>query len=129
MDIKDVALLLLLGRIVSVVFISLVIKRQLALFKKPIDPGLVGLRRTLFLLSLGVFVGNLIPIAIDILTIATASSLHREDSPSIAGVTYALSNCVTASVSAVLIWTMYRQAAKTVILVDHNIEVALNKNQ
>lgn len=129
MDIKEVASILLIGRLVSATFISLVIKRQLALFKKPIDPGLVGFRRILFFLSLAVLVGNIIPIVLDVATILAGDSLHREDSPSLVGVSYAFSNCITSAISAILIWTMYRQAAKTVILVDHEIKVALNKNK
>lgn len=129
MDIKAVALILLLGRLVSFGFMLLVVKRQRALSKLPINPELVPLRKTLNRLSIVVLVGNLIPIAIDILTILAANSLEREDSPSVVGVMYGFSNCITSAVSAFLIWTLYKQAEKTVLLVDEATEKALNKKK
>lgn len=126
MDIKTVALILLLGRIVSASFMVLVVRRQRALSKLPIDPELLPFRKTLNHLSLAILIGNIIPIVIDILTIAATNSLEREDSPSVTGVTYAFSNCITSAVSAYLIWTLYKQAAKTVLIADEAIDDALN---
>lgn len=126
MDIKTVAFILLLGHIVSAVFMLFVVRRQRGLSKLPIDPELLPFRKTLNRLSLAILVGNFIPIVIDILTIVVTDSLHREDTPSIAGVIYAFSNAVTAAVSAYLIWTLYKQAAKTVLIVDQATEDALN---
>lgn len=127
MDIKTVALLLLLGRLVSAVFMVLVVRRQRALSKIAINPQLMPLRKTLSRLSIAVLVGNIIPIIIDILTIAAANSLEREDSPSVIGVMYGFSNCITSAVSAYLIWTLYKQAEKTVIIVDQATQDALDK--
>lgn len=127
MDIKTVALILLLGRLVSAVFMVLVVKRQRALSKIKINPQLMPLRKTLNRLSLAVLVGNIIPIIIDISTIAAANSLEREDSPSVIGVMYGFSNCITSAISAYLIWTLYKQAEKTVIIVDQATQDALDK--
>lgn len=129
MDIKTIAAILLLGHIISASFMVLVVKRQLALSKLPIDPELLPFRKTLSRLSLAILIGNFIPIAIDILTIVTTDSLHREETPSVAGVIYAFSNAVTAVISAYLIWTLYKQAAKTVLIVDQATEVALHKKK
>lgn len=127
MDIKTVALILLLGRIVSVVFMVLVVKRQRILSKLPVNPQLRPLRKTLNHLSLAVLVGNIIPIFLDISTVIAANSLEREDSPSVVGVSYAFSNCITAGISAYLIWTLYKQAEKTVLIVDQATQDALDK--
>lgn len=127
MDIKTVALILLLGRLVSVAFMMLVVRRQRALSKIPVNPQLKPLRKTLNRLSLAVLVGNIIPIVLDASTIIAADSLKREDSPSVIGVSYAFSNCITSAISAYLIWTLYKQAEKTVLIVDQLTEDALKK--
>lgn len=127
MDIKHVAAILLVGHIVSAAFMVFVVRRQRALTKLPVNPELMPLRRTLGRLSMAVLIGNIIPILIDILTIIAHDSLKREDSPSLVGMTYAFSNAITAAVSAYLIWTLYKQAAKTVLIVDQATEDALAK--
>lgn len=127
MDIKHVAAILLVGHLVSASFMIFVVRRQRALNKLPVNPELLPLRKTLGRLSMAVLIGNIIPIVIDILTILAHDSLHREDSPSIIGVTYAFSNVITAIVSSYLIWTLYKQAAKTVLIVDQATEDALAK--
>lgn len=128
MDIKTVALILLLGRLVSVAFMVLVVKRQRTLSKLPVNPQLKPLRSTLGRLSIAVLVGNIIPILLDLSTIIAYNSLEREDSPSIIGVSYAFSNCITSAISAYLIWTLYKQAEKTVLIVDQATEDALKKH-
>lgn len=127
MDIKTIALILLLGRLISVTFMTLVVKRQRELMKLPIDPELVPFRKTLNRLSIAVLVGNIVPIIIDVFTIVAANSLEREDSPSVIGVAYAFSNMLTSILAAFLIWTLYKQAAKTVLIVDNDIQTALDK--
>lgn len=127
MDIKHVAAILLVGHIVSASFMLLVVRRQRALTKLPIDSDLLPFRRTLNRLSVAILIGNIIPILIDILTITAHDSLRREDSPSGIGIIYGISNAVTAVISAYLIWTLYKQAAKTVLIVDQATEDALRK--
>lgn len=128
MDIKTVALILLLGRLVSVTFMLLVVRRQRSLTKEAKYKELAPMRRVLNRLSLAVLIGNIIPIIIDIMTIYAANSLEREDSPSVIGVTYGFSNCITSAISAYLIWTLYKQAEKTVLIVDQATEDALAKH-
>lgn len=128
MDIKTVAFILLLGRIVSFSFMTLVVRRQRALSKLPINKELLPLRKTLGRLSIAVLIGNLIPIVIDVLTILASNSLEREDTPSVIGVMYGFSNCITSAVSAFLIWTLYKQAEKTVLIVDEATQKALEKH-
>lgn len=126
MDIKHIAAILLLGRLVSVFFMAFVVKRQRALLKLPIDPSLAPFRRTLNRLSIAVLIGNVIPIILDASTILSANALEREDTPSTIGVMYAFSNCITSALSAYLIWKLYKQAEKTVLIVDQATEDALN---
>ena len=124
MNIKVLATILLIGHTVSAGFIFFVLKRQLALFRLKIDPELVTFRRVLFFLSVAIFLGNFVPIGIDLLTIF--SNLPRAKA-SPAGIYYAFSNMLVMMLSAGLIWTMYRLAAKTATLVESDKIKALNK--
>lgn len=118
MNIKTLAWILLIFRLLSMGFIVLVLRRQMRLFKLYIQPQLRTFRKVLFLLALIVFIGNLIPIVVDLLTVF--SKIHRVVSrTNMAGVVYALSNDLVSLSSSVFIWYMYRVAAKTLLIVEN----------
>ena len=120
LDIKTIALCLLIARLISVTFIVMVLVRQYRLFGLPIDFSLVPgisklekrsvyrLRRVLFTLSVVIFLGNMIPILIDSLTlfVETSRSAHVHT----ISIMYAFSNSLTAMFSAIMIWLLYRVA-------------------
>lgn len=112
MNIKTLAFVLLTERLISAGFIVAVLKRQLSLFRLNLDDDLHGFRLVLFCLSGAIFVGNFIPIVIDVLTLA-ADLKGRTTSPSPIGVAYAASNATTAVISSVFVWALYRIAART----------------
>ena len=80
-SIQLIAVFLLLARLISVVFIVIVLRLQWRLFKSAIDFSLVPnlsafernrvylARKVLFALAVAVFLGNMIPIVIDTITI------------------------------------------------------------
>lgn len=112
MDIKQLALLMLAGHMVSVIFMLLVIKTQWGLFKKIIEEDLKPFRNRLYTLSVLILIGNLIPIAIDLLTLFFP--LPRPLSVSPVSVFYALSNAyLAAAAPAIAIWTIYRMAKES----------------
>lgn len=120
LDIKTIALCLLIARLISVTFIVLVLVRQYRLFGLPIDFSLVPgisklekrsvyrLRRVLFTLSVVIFLGNMIPILIDCLTLFIETS--RPAHVHTISIMYAFSNSLTAMFSAIMIWLLYRVA-------------------
>lgn len=108
MNIKTIAFLMLIGHAVSLVFITIVIRKQRALLKLPIDKELRIFRKILFALSCFILIGNVIPIAIDILTFFVNTGRPSTVKP--ISVAYALSNSFTAAISAALIWTLYKLA-------------------
>jgi len=110
MDIKLIAAILLLGRLTAVFFMLLVLRKQWRLLRLPIDPDIKTFRLVLFIMCAVILTGNFVPIAIDAATLFGGYSGRAN--PSSLGVLYAFSNCTTAIVSAVLIWLMYRIAAK-----------------
>ena len=111
------AAILLLVRIVSMTFITLVLKRQWALLKLPIKnaeqynvKALKHFRIVLFMLVLVIFIDNLVPAIIDIATILHANT-GRPNTVQPVSLIYTLTASVTSLVSSYLIWQLYRLAA------------------
>lgn len=119
MDIRLLAIILLIGHGISTGFTLSVIRRQRELFKIKVDPEVQSVRRVLFGMSVTVALGNVIPIIVDALTIGAFVSRSSNHVNTI-GLFYSLSNVVTAAVSAILIWTLYRLAARTLIDVEND---------
>lgn len=109
-SIIELAFILLIAHTVSLVFIFRVLRRQYQLMRLPIDKHLQGFRKVLFLLSCAIFLGNIVPIIIDTLTLFVdterPSELHT------ISVVYACSNALTAMASALLIWLLYKIAGQ-----------------
>lgn len=121
LDIQTVALFLLIARLISVGFIITVIIKQARLFGKSIDFTLVPnlsklqqtsvyrIRRVLFILSVIILLGNLVPIVIDWITLI-GDELGRPSFLRSISIAYAASNALTAMFSAIMIWTLYKLA-------------------
>lgn len=126
MDIKTVATILLLGRVVAVIFTILVIRQQVKLFKQPVYPELRQARYLYFGLAVGALLSNVIPVAIDILTL-TSNVTRTSNHVNIVGLLYGFNACLASIFSSIFIWLLYRLAAKTVILVDRDKYEALTE--
>lgn len=123
-SIQIIAVFLLIARLISVAFIAVVLRLQWRLFKSDIDFSLVPnlssfekkrvylARKVLFALAVAVFLGNMVPIIIDTITIFN-DDLGRPDSLQAISVAYAASNALTAMFSAILVWALYRIAGLT----------------
>lgn len=105
----------------SVIFMTFVLRRQYKLFShdvtyndarfEPIDiKRIKRFRLGLFLLSCVVLLGNVVPIAIDAVTIFGGNSVNRPTHVHTISLLYAVSNALTALISAYLISTLYRIA-------------------
>lgn len=106
-EVKLLAAILLFLRIVAVSFLAFVINRQLKfLFRK--DQDLTVVRMVLMTLLGLTFIGNFVPIVIDVTT------LFRDVSgtPDTLLTAYALSNAFTAAVSAIGWWILYKVIEK-----------------
>lgn len=104
-DLQTYAMILIVLRTLSAVFIVLVIKRQIELFKYPIHKSIRTFRVVLFLLSLAVLTGNVVPFTIDVL--ALFGGTNRPDVVPSASIIYSISVSMTAVFSAILIWLLY----------------------
>lgn len=116
MDIQLLASLLLLGRLISEGFIIAVLRKQWKIRKSPIHPKLRGLRKVLTLLAVLVFIGNLYPLGLDLVTLFNAG-VRTNDTVNLVGTIYSLDNNLTFMFASILIWTLYK-------LSDVVIEVA-----
>lgn len=115
---------LLVIRIISMTFIFMVLKRQWGLFKIPIqDEARIDkkaarhFRRVLFILALIIFIGNIIPAGIDIMTLITDNTGRPRIVQPIS-VLYTMTASGTALLSSYLIWRLYRLAAGEKIITD-----------
>ena len=95
---------------------SVVIRKQWALFKLPIDHSILRFRRTLFFLTLAIFIGNIIPAVIDLLTLFDLTT--RPLTVQLPSVLYSFDNSITALLSSYLIWRLYRLAADERAITD-----------
>lgn len=105
------ALILLIGRLITVVFISFVIPKQYRLLKATNYPELRVLRKRLFLSSIVLLCGQFIPILIDVLGIFKIGSFNLL-------LIYVYSNNLTAILAAYMMWTVYKISETTKINLD-----------
>lgn len=124
-SIQAIAFILLIARLISIGFILAVLIKQAKQFGREIDFRLAPyltkferrnvyrLRTALFLLAIIIFIGNLVPIAIDYITLITDNSLGRTANVRSISIAYAFSNALTAMFSAVMIWALYKIAGVT----------------
>ena len=102
---------LLVFRTVSVVFIIDVIRKQIALRKRPIKNKKAAILREemyrLALIALGV---NFVPIVVDILTMLNMTTRPALINP--VSVVYVLSYAIGTLLLTFIIWRMYRDALK-----------------
>lgn len=107
-EVKLLAGILLFLRLVTVTSLAFVISRQLKfLFRK--DQELSTVRIVLMTLIGLTFIGNFVPIVIDV------STLMRDNisgTPSTLLTAYALSNAITAAISAIGWWVLYKVIEK-----------------
>jgi hypothetical protein len=118
MDIKTYAAILLAGQSVAVVFTALILKRQAGLFKTNIQADLVWFRRVMFAMTLGIFLGELVFLAINLLTLldVVTRSTHRINP---VGLVYGLDITFVVMLFSILTWLLYRMAAKVLIRSDN----------
>jgi hypothetical protein len=123
MDIKVLAAVVLVGQSISFILMATVLMKQLSLFKLYIEPELKRFRLALFLLALVIFLGNIVPTTISVLTLTdtVTRSVHHIN---LVGMFYSMTNTLVATFSSILIWLMYRLAKKTATLVEHDKAVA-----
>lgn len=108
MEVNILAITLLTGRLITLYYLGRVLKTQVKLLRMPIeDPNVWDFRKTLHYMTIVVALGNLVPIAIDLV------SIFGPTRPFWLGVLYAISNVITALFAAILIHKMYRLASQT----------------
>lgn len=125
LSIKVLASILMLGHIGSTIYISGVLRKQYSLLRLPIHPALRRFRHVLFILSLLILLGNVLPIIIDGLTLVV-NNTGRPSHVRLISILYALSNAVVQFVSAYLIHTLYRLAANDSDITNYSSHTLLD---
>lgn len=126
LDIKVIAAILLVLRLIAVVFLFLVLKKQYKILRTT-TTDYSSVRKVLIFLVFLTFCGNFVPILIDSATLLAKVS---RTTPNTLGVSYAFSNAITAAVSAVGWFVLYRLIAieQIVLQKQHDDLTADNKH-
>lgn len=103
------SLLLLIGRVITVVLILKVVPKQYQQLKAQNYPQLQRLRNRLFVSSIILLVGNFVPITIDVFGLFNMGSFGLL-------LLYVFSNNITAMLSAYMTYTVYRISETTEII-------------
>lgn len=117
MSIQLLALLLLIGRIVSDFFIILVLRRQWKLRKTKTHPKLTAVRKVLGLLAILVFLGNIWPLVLDAFTLFYPG-IRSTQHVNFVGLTYSLDNNLTFMFASILIYALYRLSDTVIEVVE-----------
>lgn len=104
MELRIIADILLIERLVALYFIISVVKRQRRLMHVVDDVG--TLRKVMYGLSLSMLGMQFVPILIDIVGIIEPS-LKTPTIPRPLGVAYALSNATFSIIASVMLWLIY----------------------
>jgi hypothetical protein len=109
--ISEIATILLALRLITIFYIVRVIVKQIELFKYHIDTGLVRFRKTMLALSIVFLLGNIIPILMDSYYAFFEKVFDTNDWVI---VVYAISNTLMSLAAAVVLWMIYKIAAKDI---------------
>lgn len=109
MSAKQLALILLVGHITSVILIAIVMKKQHRILRGKPDAELRHARQILSSMALTVMIGNFVPITIDSLVVV--SKVTRAH-PTSVGIAYATSNVIILVLSAASVLALYVAAEK-----------------
>lgn len=121
MNIQLLALILLIARIVSQTFITLVLRRQWRLRNTKTHPTIKSYRKVLAALAIMIFIGNIYPMLLDLYTLVNPE-VRTSQNINIVGVAYSLDNSLTFMVASILIWALYK-LADTVIEITELIGI------
>lgn len=106
---------LLIGRILTVILMTFVVRKQLRVIHSKRYPELRPIRLLLLSSSAIVILGNIIPIIIDAYGLFGKGSLNLL-------IAYVISNNITAAVSAFILWYNLRLSEKIKIITDKKLE-------
>lgn len=121
MDIKTYAAQLLFFQSISIVFMFIVLKRQLDLFGTKIQPDLIWFRRGLFALVASITVCAVIFISINLFTILDIVTRSTQTINPI-GVIYGYTITAVIFLFSVLVWLLYKMAAKIILISSKNVD-------
>ena len=109
MNIQTLALILLAGRAIAITFNILVLRRQWKIRKIPTHPRNEKIRKVLSALAVVVFIANLYPLWLDIVTLWDPG-IRTSQYINLKGVFYPLDNNLGFMFASIFIWALYKLA-------------------
>lgn len=108
MEVTIYALILLIQRLISVLLIGDVLRKQLILARRPIEPRARATRSILIATAICILLMSIYPVYLDLITILGGSS--RPDIIKIDSVAYNFNNATFSLFLSFFIWFLYRRA-------------------
>lgn len=121
MGVSEIAFVLLILRLVSLMFVVLVLRSQIRLMKMHIESELAGFRNVMLALGYVLLIGSFLPIVIDFYY----SFIYKGAYGGLL-VYYAISNCLSHLAASILLWNIYRIAGKEIEAGMHNSNVRIS---
>lgn len=109
---------LLILRLVAVHYLFRVLKIQIRLLRRPIDPCIWDFRRKLHYMTVALLLGNVLPIILDSLVVLRGFGVLEFVRTSPLLITYAISNALIGFIAATLIYRIYKLANEDDDIVD-----------
>lgn len=109
MGVSEIAFVLLILRLTSLVFVVLVLRSQIRLMKMHIESELAGFRNVMLALGYVLLIGSFLPIVIDFYY----SFIYKGAYGGLL-VYYAISNCLSHLAASILLWNIYRIAGREI---------------
>ena len=106
-DIQLIALILLTLRLISSGILLTILKKQIVLIRENNPPTIQVTRLTMFILTFLMFLGNFIPIAIDLSSLLNSALDGRKTEFTLL-IAYALSNAITALLASLGLAKLYK---------------------
>lgn len=113
-DIHIVAAILLPLHLMAIFFMGLVLRKQYPLLKAQDDKEITALRILLFFFAIILFVANIVPVVVDLLTIFDTVKRSTNVVNGL-GLVYSISNGLVALVSSICFWLIYLLAERIVL--------------
>lgn len=118
MDIRILALVFLIGRLIAVSYLISVLRTQIALLRLPIEPEIWDFRKTLHYMTIVLALSNVLPIILDAYSVFKVDDLLAGDRPAALSLAYTTSNVITAIIASLLVHKLYELARNTEEVTD-----------
>jgi hypothetical protein len=123
MDIKTLALILLIGRLVAIILMTRVVLIQARLIRENNPKNIQTTRIELFMFAIAILLSNFIPVIIDWVAFTSGAGRSSANNP---GVTYAMNNMIASNIFALFFTFLYKEAKSGRVMITEEKKSGTN---